>query len=135
MGLLLNIWWYEKHLKAKLWEMIKWEIPYGEKRLLTSIYPIVLADHTLNFKRFLGRSSLKNYVWRYSKGKVIGEGYVSNSFSKIQNVVVVDGLEHNLSTIAKLCDKRNMIAFESRMCLVQRDNKIFFVAYRKSMYT
>lgn len=51
---------------------------------------------------------------------------MGNHFPKIQNVVIVDGLGHNLSSIGQLCAKGNMILLESSMCLVQRDTKISF---------
>jgi hypothetical protein len=41
-----------------------------------------------------------------SRGKIIGVGNVDNySSSCIENVLLVDGLKHNLVSISQLCDK------------------------------
>ena len=40
------------------------------------------------------------------KGRIIGHGYIgNNSTSIIENVLLVDGLKHNLLTISQLCDR------------------------------
>ena len=40
------------------------------------------------------------------KGRIIGNGSIgNNSSSLIENVLLVDGLKHNLLSISQLCDK------------------------------
>ena len=40
------------------------------------------------------------------KGRIIGYGSVgNNSSSLIENVLLVDGLKHNILSISQLCDK------------------------------
>ena len=40
------------------------------------------------------------------KGRIIGHGSIgNNSSSLIENVLLVDGLKHNLLSISQLCDK------------------------------
>lgn len=66
------------------------------------------------------------------KGKIIGKGETGKQISKIHNVVLVDGLKHNLLSISQLCDIGNKVIFGTDMCSIQsaKDNKIFFVANR-----
>nr|KYP35586.1 hypothetical protein KK1_043371 [Cajanus cajan] len=41
-----------------------------------------------------------------NKGKILGCGNIGNtSFSLIENVLLIKGLKHNLSSISELCDK------------------------------
>ena len=40
------------------------------------------------------------------KGRIIGHGSMgNNSSSLIENILLVDGLKHNLLSISQLCDK------------------------------
>jgi len=59
----------------------------------------VYVPHTLTMKeggnvKFGGNQS----------GKIIGIGTIGNSFISINNVWLVDGLEHNLLSISQFCD-------------------------------
>ena len=41
-----------------------------------------------------------------AKRKIIGQGNIGNDISSlIENVLLVDGLKHNLLSISQLCDK------------------------------
>ena len=41
-----------------------------------------------------------------SKGKIIGVGNVRKEISpRIENILLIDGLKHNLLSISQLCDK------------------------------
>ena len=68
-----------------------------------------------------------------NKGKIIGEGSIGNSSNFILNdVLLVEGLEHNLLSISQLCDKGNEVLFTSKHCVIHdsMDRKIKFVGKR-----
>ena len=55
-----------------------------------------------------------------SMGKIIGIGKVGKDPSNfIDNVYLVDGLKFNLLSISQLCDKGNVVSFDSTHCIVQ----------------
>ena len=67
------------------------------------------------------------------KGKIIGIGSIGKSNSlNIENVLLVDGLKHNLLSISQLCDKGNKVVFDKSRCTIEnkQDNKILFVENR-----
>ena len=48
-----------------------------------------------------------------NKGKIIGKGTIGNKLNfSIDNVLLVDGLKHNLLSISQLCDKGYIVRFE-----------------------
>lgn len=56
----------------------------------------------------------------------------------INNVLCLDGLEHNLLNISQLCDNGQKVVFELNFSTVHQknDNKVLFIAYRKyNVYT
>jgi transposase InsO family protein len=54
-----------------------------------------------------------------NKGKIIGIGTVGKSpNTTIENVLLVEGLKHNLLSISQLCDKGNEVVFDSSKCRV-----------------
>ena len=54
-----------------------------------------------------------------AKGKIVGEGKVGKSpNTTIENVLLVDGLKHNLLSISQFCDKDYKVVFESNKCVV-----------------
>ena len=54
-----------------------------------------------------------------AKGKVIGIGSIGiNGTNFIKDVLLVDGLKHNLLSVSQLCDKGNKVIFTSNECLV-----------------
>ena len=62
---------------------------------------------------FLARRK-RGYVTFEDKNKcrIIGHGYIgNNSSSLIENVLLVDGLKHNLLSISKLCEKGFKVIF------------------------
>ena len=68
-----------------------------------------------------------------SKGKIIGIGNIGKSYSLIiEDVLLVDGLKHNLLSINQLCDKGYNVIFKSIMCIIinEIDNQVLFVAFR-----
>ena len=68
-----------------------------------------------------------------NKGKIIGVGSIGKSPSPIiENVLLVDGLKHNLLGISQLCDKGNRVIFEKSLCKIEnlKDNKTLFVGHR-----
>ena len=50
----------------------------------------------------------------------------------IENILLVDGLKHNLLSISQLCDKGYKVVFESSMCIVTSpiDVSIRFIGHR-----
>ena len=58
-----------------------------------------------------------------NKGKIIGKGTIGNKFNfSIDDVLLVDGLKHNLLSISQLCDKGYIVRFESNMCIIEKPN-------------
>ena len=59
-----------------------------------------------------------------AKGKIVGEGKVGKSpNTTIENVLLVDGLKHNLLSISQFCDKDYKVVFESNKCVVFDKNE------------
>ncbi|KAF1866172.1 hypothetical protein Lal_00031476 [Lupinus albus] len=68
-----------------------------------------------------------------NKGKILGTGTVGNSSqTQIENVLYVEGLEHNLLSISQLCDKGNRVSFDSDCCIIRDilSNNVKFVGHR-----
>ena len=64
-----------------------------------------------------------------AKGKVVGIGTISKDSSTcIDNVLLVDGLKHNLLSVSQLCDKGYKVTFDLNTCLVTKslDDKVVF---------
>ena len=58
-----------------------------------------------------------------SIGKIMGVGKIGKDpDNSIENVYLVDGLKFNLLSISQLCDKGNLVTFDSTHCIVK--NKI-----------
>jgi len=58
-----------------------------------------------------------------NKGKIIGIGDVGGGDTlEIKDVVLVEGLKHNLLSISKLCDKGLKVIFESDYCTIHQKN-------------
>ena len=54
------------------------------------------------------------------KGRIIGHGSTSNnSSSLIENILIVDGLKHNLLSISQLCKKGFKVIFESSHYIIK----------------
>ena len=59
-----------------------------------------------------------------AKGKIVGEGKVGKSPNPTnENVLLVDGLKHNLLSISQFCDKDYKVVFESNKCVVLDKNE------------
>ena len=53
-----------------------------------------------------------------AKEKIIGQGNIGNDTSfLIENVLLVNGLKHNLLSISQLCDKGFIVIFEAFIAL------------------
>ncbi|VFQ66058.1 unnamed protein product [Cuscuta campestris] len=68
-----------------------------------------------------------------NKGRIIGSGTVGkDNATTVENVLLVEGLKHNLLSISQLCDKGNRVIFDSRKCIVERlcDNKTILCGSR-----
>ena len=69
------------------------------------------------------------------KGKIIGSGTIGNgSLPSITNVLLVDGLMHNLLSISQLSDNGYDIIFNQNSCkaVSQKDGTILFNGKRKN---
>ena len=54
-----------------------------------------------------------------SKGIIIGIGNIKIGASPlIENVVLVDGLKHNLLSISQLCDRGHKVVFDDSSCKI-----------------
>jgi hypothetical protein len=57
-------------------------------------------------------------------GKINGTGTIGNSSISINNVWLVDGLEHNILSISQFCDNGYDVMFEKTNCtVINKDNK------------
>ena len=68
-----------------------------------------------------------------SKGKIIGIGNIGKTHSLvIEDVLLVDGLKHNLLSSSQLCDKGYNVIFKSIMCIIVNEvnNQVLFVEFR-----
>jgi len=65
-------------------------------------------------------------------GKIIGIGTIGNSSIYINNVWLVDGLEHNLLSIGQFCDNGYDVIFGKTNCTIinKDDNSIVFKGKR-----
>ena len=72
------------------------------------------------------------------KCRIIGHSSIgNNSSSLIENVLLVDGLKHNLLSISQICDKGFKVIFESSRCFIkdsQNDKIIFMVHINQNVY-
>ncbi|MCQ3986251.1 hypothetical protein FK507_28625, partial [Klebsiella pneumoniae] len=65
-----------------------------------------------------------------SKRKIISEGSIGKTSSPIiENVLLVEGLKHNLLSISQMCDKGNHVTFEKSHCTIKNsaENKVFLL--------
>ena len=72
-----------------------------------------------------------------AKGKIIGIGNVKfGTSSLIENVVLVDGLKHNLLSVSQLCDKGFDVVFDNVVCkVIDRISKlVYFPIFVKAMF-
>ena len=63
------------------------------------------------------------------KGKIMGHGKIGKFPSLIlENVLLVDGLKHNLFSVSQLCDKGHKVTFDKDSCIVENihDNSTLF---------
>ena len=67
-----------------------------------------------------------------AKGKIVREGRVGKSPSPtIKNVLLLNGLKHNLLSISQFCDKNCKVVFESDRCVALNENEYtLFVGFR-----
>ena len=68
-----------------------------------------------------------------AKRKIIGQGNIGNdTYSLIENVLLVDDLKHNLLSISQLCDKCFKVIFETTHCVIKdiQNDKTIFMGHR-----
>ena len=85
--------------------------------------------------QFVSLKSKKNGYVTFgdnNKGKIIGIGKVGKEpLPTIENVLLVEGLKHNLLSISQLCDMNFVVKFEPSHCTIfTSENKIAFVGLR-----
>src|ERR1044072_619970 len=71
-------------------------------------------------------------------GKIIGSGTIGyGKSSSIKNVLLVEGLMHNLLSISQLADNGYDVLFNQTSCKVvsQKDGSILFNGKRKKIFT
>ena len=69
-----------------------------------------------------------------AKGKIIRIGNVDNPENpSIKNVLLVDGLKHNVISISQLCDIGYKVLFDRKECIIfeSTSNQIIFTRNRK----
>ena len=73
-----------------------------------------------------------------SKARVVDIGSIGLvGTTQVEQVLLVDGLKHNLLSISQLCDEENIIVFKKDQCAIKnRDSdKVRFIAQRnRNMY-
>ena len=68
-----------------------------------------------------------------AKKRIIRQGNIGNDTSSlIDNVLLVDGLKHNLLSISQLCDKGFKVNFEASHCIIKdiQNDKTIFMGHR-----
>jgi len=57
-----------------------------------------------------------------NKGKIIGSRTIQIGYDfKIQDVLLIERLKHNLLSISQLCDKGLKVTFESKACNIDKE--------------
>ena len=73
-----------------------------------------------------------------SRARAVGIGSVGFvGTTQVEQVLLVDGLKHNLLSISQLCDEGNIVTFEHDKCIIRslESQATSFVAQRrKNMY-
>ena len=73
-----------------------------------------------------------------SKARAVGISSVGFAgTTQVEQVLLVDGLKHNLLSISQLCDERNIVTFEHDKCIIRSpESKVtrFVAQRRKNMY-
>ena len=73
-----------------------------------------------------------------AKGKIIAQDNIDNDTSfLIENVLLVDGLKHNILSISQLCDKGFKVIFEISHWIIKdiQNDKIIFMGIDVTMFT
>jgi len=68
-----------------------------------------------------------------NQGKILGKSVVGNpSTTTIKDVMLIDGLKHNLLSISQFCDNGFAITFNTQCCIIQHnyDKDIMFKGLR-----
>ena len=71
---------------------------------------------------------------RNQKGKIVGISKIGkHHFPSTDNVLLVEGLKHNLLSISQLCDSGSNVSFSQGECIVKNsDGSILFTAKRQN---
>ena len=86
------------------------------------------SKHMTGYKgKFISLSESKSGIVTFGNdapGKIKGKGMVSlsNGKGKAQDVLLVDGLKHNLLIVIQMCDKGCEVLFTSKDCKIKSVN-------------
>ena len=73
-----------------------------------------------------------------SRARAVGIGSIDFAGTiQVEQVLLIDGLKHNLLSISQLCDEGNIITFEHDKCIIRspESKETRFIAQRrKNMY-
>ena len=99
--------------------------------------PIVLPTETScgdRTKQDLGSVTFSDN----SRARAVGVGSIGFAGTmQVEQVLLVDGLKHNLLSISQLCDEVNIVTFKHDTCIIKslETKKMRFIAQRrKNMY-
>ena len=70
-----------------------------------------------------------------SKGTIIGIGNIKiGTSSLIENVVLIDGLKHNLLSISQLCDRGSKVVYDESSCNIYdyKTNECILTGFREN---
>ena len=88
---------------------------FKEKWYLDSRCSRHMTGKTNLFTHFEMKKGGKVIFGDNAKGKIVGIGRVGKKdFTFIKNVLLVEGLKHNLLSVSQLCDKGNRVIFEPK---------------------
>lgn len=86
-----------------------------------------LRDMTGDISLFIDFTPKKKVFVTYgdnNKGAILGKGSGGNpSSTTIYDVILIEGLKHNLLSIIQLCDKGYKITFTNTYCIIEHNDK------------
>jgi hypothetical protein len=55
--------------------------------------------------------------------KIIGKGTIGivNKNTKVENVLLVEDMKHNLLSVSQLCDQDHKVTFDSKKCEIRKE--------------
>ena len=90
-------------------------------------------ERCIKVHTYLSQEKWACNIWWQQQSTILGVGKIGiNSSNSIENVLLVEGLKHNLLSVSQLCDKGYLVSFDSQKCLIEHkhDTNIKHVGYR-----